>query len=806
MRRALRHAGLALLLGLLAVAAAPYLALRASLPRIDGAADVPVLAAPATIERDALGVPTIRAASRHDLAYATGVAHAQDRFFQMDLARRAAAGELAALLGPGLIEVDKRLRRHGFSQVAAEVVQRADEDDKAILEAYAAGVNAVLDGALAARARPWEYLLLNLRPRAWRPEDSVLVGLSMYLDLHDSSGEAELAHALLREVLPAELYAWLHPLGTEWDAPLEGGVFRPAPIPGPEVLDLRRGEARALALRAPPMPATDLEGPAMAGSNAWAVAGSHTADGGALLANDMHLSLRVPHVWYRARLVTADGETVERDLVGVTLPGLPMLIVGSNGHVAWGFTNSYGDWADLVRVETDPRDAGRYLTAEGSEAFGVRREVIEVRGGAPVTHEVRTTRWGPVVHEPPAGPVFALAWTAHHPAAINTRLIDFESVRTVDELLAVAPHVGAPVQSVVAADAGGRIGWTLMGRVPLRSAYDATVPQSWRTAGTGWLGWREPQAYPRLLDPASGRLWSANGRMTEAAKWMEFLGDGGYDLGARGAQIRDALLALTSATAEDMKALQLDDRALFLARWRDVLLELPVERAAADEAVRGRRALARKLVESWSGRAAVEDPGYTIVREFRRQVLRKIYGSLTAAARVRYPQAVFTPSRQFEGPLWQLVMHRPPHLLDPRHANWDEALLAALDAAIDELAARHPDGLEASVWGAHNTLRMRHPLSESLGLAGRWLDMPPVPLPGDRHMPRVQGPTFGASQRLVVSPGREAQGMFQMPGGQSGHPLSPFYRAGHDAWVRGEPLPLLPGEARHTLRLQPTAP
>lgn len=793
--RLLRNIGIGIVVLLLIAAASIYLLLRGSLPQLDG--DVPLqnLAAPIAIERDAAGVPTIRARSRRDLAFATGFAHVQDRFFQMDLMRRVAAGELAELLGPAALETDQHLRIHGFRQVAQQVITEASADDREILSAYAAGVNAALKNA---RTRPWEYLLLRTQPREWLMEDSILAAFSMYLSLNDSSGSEELARSQLHEVLPAAMFAFLHPLGTEWDAPIMGGTWRAPPIPGPEVLDLRQGVAKSAALLNPPS-RLETEEHAISGSNGWAIAGTHTAAGAALLANDMHLGLRLPTVWYRARLIVDGGSDQPRDLIGVTLPGLPVVVVGSNGRVAWGYTNSYGDWTDLVIVEVDSDDPNRYRVADTSEPFTTRTETIKVRNGAPLALEVKSTRWGPIVNHDAQGRPLALAWTAHEPRATNLRMLDFETIGNLPDLLLAANRAGAPVQNFMAADSQGHIGWSLMGQVPVRSSYDSTQPSSWRAAGTGWIGWRSPQEYPRVLDPAAGRLWTANARTIDAQTWLDFLGDGGYDLGARAAQIRDDLLSLQSPTALDQTKIQIDDRALFLTRWHDLLSDLLDAAALKDHPA---RLQAKQLVEKWSARAAADDVGYAIVRAFRLQVRKDVFDVLTAAARLKYPQTKFEPSSQFEGPLWQLVMQRPAHLLDPRYARWEDSLLASLDTALDALAQECGELVQCS-WGRQNTLSMRHPLSPALPFAARWLDMPAEPMSGDSAMPRVQGPSFGASQRMVVSPGREAEGYFQMPGGQVDHPLSPFYGAGHEAWVRGEPLPLLPGKTRHTLRLMP---
>jgi penicillin G amidase len=798
--RALRYVVIAVLLAPIGAGFAGFFALRASLPQLQGEVVTEGVGAEASIERDEQGTPTVRARTRRDLAFATGFAHAQDRYFQMDLMRRAASGELAELLGPAAAEADKRLRAHGFRRVASQVMEQATERERELLDAYAAGVNFALEHAAA---RPWEYLVLRSQPAPWRAEDSVLVAFSMYLDLNDSTGKEALARAQLREALPPVVFDFMYPLGTEWDAPVTGGTWRAAQIPPADVFNLRTGAARVAALTVP-RSKWPLEERPLVGSNSWAVAGTHAAQGAALLANDMHLGLRLPHVWYRARLIV-ESQSEARDLVGVTLPGLPMLVAGSNGKVAWGYTNSYGDWTDLVIVESDPQDASRYLVPEGSEAFERRTETIKVRGAEPQQLDVQSTRWGPVVRHDAAGQPMALAWTAHHAHATNMRMLDFETATGIEQLLDAANHAGGPVQNVVAADAAGRIGWSLMGQVPVRVGYDSTLPASWRAAGTGWAGWRAPEEYPRIIDPPAGRLWTANARVLDAETWLGFLGDGGYDLGARAAQIRDGLLALPSASAGDMLAIQLDDRALFLARWRDLLLDLIDAQALNDNPA---RADARRLISNWSGHAAAGDVGYRLVRTIRLQVRKDVFESLTAMARARFPDAHFVPGAQFEGPLWQLVTQRPQHLLDPRYDTWRAALLASVDAVLgqlDEECGNGHEALESCTWGAQNMLSMRHPLSPALPFASRWLDMPAHPMPGDSAMPRVQGRTFGASQRLVVSPGRESEGYLQMPGGPVDHPLSPFYGAGHEAWVHGEPTPLLPGKTQHILRLRPAA-
>jgi penicillin amidase len=314
-----------------------------------------------------------------------------------------------------------------------------------------------------------------------------------------------------------------------------------------------------------------------------------------------------------------------------------------------------------------------------------------------------------------------------------------------------------------------------------------------------WLGFLRADEYPRLADPADGLLWTANARTADGA-WLDQIGNGGYYLGVRATMIRERLGALERPGERDMLAIQLDDRAVFLERWRDLLLRTLTP---ATTTAHPQRAEFRRLVEtSWTGRASIDSVGYRLVRGFRAELLNQTYRALTAPCRAADEEFSFGSITQAEGALWRLVTERPPHLLDPRFAGWDEQLLAAVDAVILTLTA---DGRELAgrTWGERNRAAIRHPLSLAVPLLSRWLDMPADQLPGDGFTPRAQGPGYGASERMAVSPGREQDGYFHMPGGQSGHPLSPYYRAGHQAWVNGEPTPFLPGPAAHTLTLRP---
>jgi len=769
-------------------------AVRASLPLLDGELKMGGLSAPVTVERDALGVPTIRAASQADAARALGFLHAQDRFFQMDLMRRSAAGELSALFGAVAVDVDKSTRIHRFRHVAGQVLARATPEEREVFTAYVAGVNA---GLAALDEQPWEYLVLRTKPAPWVPEDTVLVVHAMFLDLQGGDGAHESTVGLVHDLMAQPMADFLMPAGTEWDAPIVGAAVATPPIPGPEVFDLRKEPRvelpKAAALEAP-------RERVVLGSNNWAVSGAHTADGRALLADDMHLGIRIPNTWYRASIVRPDGAGGELRMTGVSLPGTPAIVVGSNGRVAWGFTNSYGDWSDLILLDVDPKDPEVYRTPAGPRRFETVDEVIAVKGGEPVHLEVRETIWGPVLDKDHKGRLRALAWTAHRPEAVNMAMADLETARTLEEAMTVANRSGAPAQNFVVADESGRIGWTIFGRIPRRVGFDGRVPTSWADGTHRWDGWLSPEEAPRVIDPPSGRVWTANARAVDG-DLLAKLGDGGYAFGARARQIRDRLLALEKATPRDLLAVQLDDEALFLEHWRKLLLQvLTPEAVAADP----RRGELRRLVETtWTGHASTDSVAYRQVRFWRGYVLEQVLTPITA--RLEKADERFHPvQQQSEGTVWALITARPAHLLDPKFRTWEEELLAAVDAMLDYYKkAGLEGGLEKRTWGERNTTRIRHPLSGAIPFIGRWIDAPPRSLPGDQDMPRVQGTGFGASERLVVSPGHEAEGFFHMPVGQSGHPMSPYYLAGHKAWEEGTPTPFLPGPAEHSLKLVP---
>ncbi|HEY5973081.1 MAG TPA: penicillin acylase family protein [Pseudoxanthomonas sp.] len=797
-----RTALLVLALVVLAFATCWWL-LRGSLPSLEGDLALPGLSAPVSIQRDALGVVTIDAANDTDMARALGYVHAQERYFEMDLMRRTSAGELAELFGPIAVDLDKKHRVHRMRTRATANLDAFTGNKQLQLQAYTDGVNAGLD---ALKVRPWPYLMLRQQPRRWELVDSALTGYAMYFDLQDSQNARELALWRIKPHMPTALFALLTRDGTEWDAPLFGGARGNAMLPDEEAVDLRKLPRPAKTDLAP------LSDKGTPGSNNWAVSEALTADGRAIIADDMHLGLRAPNIWFRARLRYPDARAPEGkvDISGFTLPGLPAVVVGSNGHVAWGFTNSYGDWADWAVI---PRchdesgaaiEAGRATCDDGKE-FG---EPIKVAGQQPVDFTVRETFWGPVVIESKRVNALALRWVPQLPGSLRVSFAELAIAKDLPATFAIADQAGIPAQNFVVADASGRIGWRIIGGFPERDpACDSiepdrgvirTRPPSAALPVTdGCSPWQtDSAASPRLVDPALHRIWTANNR-TQDGENLKLAGDGGYALGARAKQIRDDLFAREKFTEKDLLAIQLDDRALFLERWWKLLQSQG--KKDDDSAL----AALAKAGKKWEGRASTDSVGYRIVRAWRLAVHTRIADGLTAPAQAALGDDFVMPDLpQLEGVVWPLLNERPPHLLSRRFPTWEALLEDAAREVRDDLGERGP--LEQRTWGERNTAKICHPLASALSARLKSiLCMPADPLPGDSAMPRVQGPAFGASERMVVSPGHEADGIIHMPGGQSGNPLSPFWGAGHDDWVHGRPTPFLPGKAKYTLTLTP---
>jgi penicillin amidase len=792
-----------------------------SVPELDGQAHVPGLRGPVMISRDALGTAVVQGANRLDVARGLGFVHAQERFFEMDLARRSAAGELSELFGSVALEHDKKRRMHRMRAMLTARFAQMDEHDHALLLAYADGVNA---GLSQLDAKPWQYMMLRAEPRAWSPVDSLLVIGEMYWMLQGNGLDDSLERAQWNGpdcTAPYWLARWMTPVGGAWDGALDGTILQRTPMPGPEVFDLREKapirpgkpvqEIVASADRSAGLfddRRDDAHQPAI-GSNNWAVDGAHSITGDALLANDMHLSLGVPSIWFRAQFEIGAGAI---RAAGVTLPGVPALVVGSNGHVAWGFTNSYGAWFEWVKP--------------GGTTTRID-ETIHVKGAPDVVLPVTVFDGMPVIEEHGR---YALNWVADQGGAYNLKLDDLLTATEVDTALRVAASAGIPEQNFLVADRHGRIAWTIAGprfvEATGRQSFDshdlaqddeASIrPARQRAIRAG--GGAASGSAPLIADPAGGVLWTANARAyrpTDFEVGADYpaavpapppplstghielgvaIGDGGYDLGARARQIHQRLLATPKFDEKSLGAIHFDDEALFLKPWAARLAAVPASRPEV-----------LALLKAWNGRADADQTAYRLIRETRSRTLDALWQawSTPLIEAGQCPKRAYDWHSRFEYPAEDALDRKPAHLLPRGFATWDAFLLAQVDATVDDMTRHGARPLSEATWGERNASRIAHPLARALPLLSRWLDMPSLPQSGDANMPHVAAPSFGQSERLVVAPGHEERATLSMPGGQSGHPMSPYYGAGHADWVAGRATPLLAGPAQHVLTLTP---
>ncbi len=765
-----------------AIALGAYLILYLSQPKYEGELEYIGLSSSITIERDSLGTASIAAANRNDLAFALGWIHAQERFFQMDMLRRNSAGELSEIIGAVTLEKDKQVRQHRFRARAQQVINRLNNKERSILQSYARGVN---EGYQALTIPPFEYWLLNAQPEPWQEEDSILVVYSMYLQLQPSTIEREKVLQLGYQSLPNDLYRFLVPDGTRFDAAIDFSQLELPPIP--DQIDLPNLNQP---IEKEPDPVDIEHAP---GSNNFAVARGRSAEAKAIVASDMHLGHGIPNIWFKANLeYKQHSETVE--LAGVTLPGTPLLIAGTNENIAWSFTNSYGDYFDSIPLKRHPENANLYQWDGEWHEFTHYKETLTIKGDDKQSLLIKETLFGPVLLEE-KDKVWSHFWVAHSPKAMNLGLLQLETASSIEQALEIANKTAIPAQNFVAADRKGRIGWTLIGALPKRQ--NSNNPLTTIAHQQGKIIWQSPEDYPRVINPESDVLWTANGRVMGNEEFQK-LGNGGYALGVRGKLIRDKLLKLNNATEQDLLAIQLDTDAELYLRWQKHLLSLLDDSQLTNE---NRKEL-KQLVQEWNGKANTDQAGFTLLRAYRFKLREILLDPLVKAMDpdAKYSFAYY--SKQYEYPLWQIVTHQPQGFLPKDYENYSSLFSAAVDAVIAQYTADNQP-LADQVWGKYNTVNIQHPISRALPILSWLLDRPKMPLPGEAHSPRVQGKTFGASQRMVISPGDKDQAIFHMPGGQSGHPLSPFYELGFNDWASGNPTPLWAQEPQYQLTLKP---
>ncbi|MCH2161124.1 MAG: penicillin acylase family protein [Phycisphaerales bacterium] len=731
------------------------------------------------VQVDDHGIPVITAKTYLDALAGQGWMQGQERFFQMDLMRRQAAGELSGIAGVFTVERDSGMAVLRRRELAARILAELPDNEVAMIKAYSRGVNA---GFHALPATPIEYQTLGLEPVDWKPADTILVMLTMFDMLERQDGGEDELQAL-RSMVPRAYADWLQMQVSPYDALLiapDVPETVPAP-PTPDIVDARK------AVAALPGLLQDLEPGIILGSNNFAVAGSRTLDGRAILASDPHLAISAPAIWYRLQL-----DWPGHSMVGLSLPGVPGIVMGTNGHVAWGMTNTTGDFRDKVVIEVDPDDPSRYRVPGGWEAFDEKPVQIEVRGGEPVDVMSRWTRWGPVLETDAKGRPIAVLSVPNQPGGVNFSLHAMADARTVDDAIEVARHWNGPSQNVLVADADGRIGWILSGWIPNRRGHDGRVPISMADGDSGWDGPLPEPHRPMLVDPDNGVLYTANNR-TVPLPMAARIGHG-FANPARAYRIRQRLEQLENITEADLLDMQLDEHAQSAVPFR----ALYVEGLENLEQSPNRDRMLRILKE-WGGRSSVENVALPAIVAFRSALLSMTRNQLLRPFGRSPRERLLAGNAIRENAILAGFRLRPANLLPDGESGWSKLLARAAAKTLEEGGA----ATELEPWGEVNRSNFQHPLAMASPMMGTGFDLPSTPQSGYRGAVRVAHPRFGASARLVVSPNHLEDGILQTPGGQSGDPYSQHYTDLHQAWLDGTAMPLLPGKQARAITLVP---
>jgi penicillin G amidase len=783
-----------------------YRAVRAALPQVDGTVAVAGLSQPVTVTRDSLGVPTITAATLDDLFFAQGYVIAQERLWQMDMTRRFASGDLAAVLGPDFVAVDKEQRILGLHQAAERAVAEMDPAQRAQFQAYANGVNAYI--AEHTKSLPMEFRFLVYAPHVWTVEDSLLVGLSMSQFLnHGYYREAllkEKAMAKLGPELAAELFvnsSWRdHPPGAEGksladEPPLnlpEGEDFAvPSGKPSPKKAPQRPGRQSLALPYANPASSLSPEVRYHDGSNNWVISGAHTASGKPLLSNDMHLELRLPNNWYEAHLVSGDF-----DVAGVTLPGMPYVIVGHNRRVAWGFTNLGPAVEDVVIEKFN--DNGEYLTPQGWMQPEQRQEIIRVKGKPEVKLDVVVTRHGPIITSLVPGETrqLALQWIIYKQGTSRIPFFQVDSAKNWDEFRAAFSLFGAPGQNVVYADVDGHIGYQATGFVPIRASGDGSLPVPGDTDAYEWTGYIPYDEMPRVFDPPSGILATANGRVAPDGypHFISFEWDSPY----RTERIYKLLSKPKKYTPADMLEIQMDVVSELDRFCAERFVYAIDHTPKASERARA----AADIMRGWDGTMAVDSAAPTIAFYSRAQL-----NDLLLHPKLGDDWKLY--SRWFMLPVWLegVLSRQSPEWMPSGYADYNELLTAAVEAAVND--PKTPHSLTYWTWGRVHRIDIKHPFWSNFPILKRAASPGPHPWSGDSLTVKQSGQRFGPSERFTADLSDLDNSTLNIVNGQSGNLFDDHYDDQWDAYYNGRTfkLPFSPEAVaktvQHQMKLQP---
>jgi penicillin amidase len=777
--------------------------LRKPLAKTQGTLQVPGLQAPVEIIRDKWGVPHIYAANSHDLMFAQGFVHAQDRLWQMDFQRRLVAGRLSEVMGAVTVPVDRWMRILGMRKIAEKEVSMIDSDVRANQEAYASGVNACIDGGHL----PVEFSLLRYKPERWTVADSLswVKMMSWSLSVNWET-----------EILRAQLIARL---GPEKAAELEPDYFERWPTIVPPGVDYSAIGGAAL-LRAEA--ARPFTGPATGdglGSNNWVLAGSHTTTGAPLLANDMHLLISMPAIWYENHLAGGD-----LNVTGVTFPGIPGVVAGHNEHVAWGFTNGFPDVQDLYIEHLRRTDDGRVQYEHKGEWLDARlsREEIRVKGGETVVEEVVITQHGPIINQ--LAPDFtgeqplAMRWTSLEPDTMILALDGMNRARNCLEFREALRHWAAPVQNIVYADTAGNIGYSFPGKVPIRAKGDGRVPVPGWTGDYEWTGYIPFEELPHMYNPPQGYVVTANNRVTDD-NYPYFISRD-YAIADRAQRITELIKARDKIDPAYIKHMQFDQTSPTAQVVAGYLGQLRVEDSELAPVV--------EIMKNWNGELAPDSPAAAIYEVFVRRMIHLMLsgklGDLTSRYAGKGPIPILAEVSLFghRALEWlQKTLAEPTsHWFDLGHAeNRNDVMRLALRETVDFLSAKFGPKVDDWAWGKMHTLTYSHTLGRVKPL-DRFFNRGPYPMGGDQTTIWATGSSYhdlscesviGPPFRFIADLSNLHNSLSLLAPGQSGQPGSKHYDDHAKSWFTGEYHTMLfaraeiEREAEGTLHLTPAS-
>jgi penicillin amidase len=780
-----------------------YWRARACLPQLDGTVQVAPditapaagLSAPVEVLRDARGVPHLRASSLEDLFFAQGYVTAQDRLWQMDLSRRLAEGELSEVFGERTQRMDIENRTLGFRQVSERALAELSPEARAPLTAYANGVNAFIAGHQG--RLPIEFLLLQYQPRPWREADSLGVALNMAKTLSTTWG-VDLMRERIRATLGPELSADLFPDHSPLDEPvaeLPAGN-KPPPqwkdvYPPPTCLDPNAlNEPIASQNQLPPHPllsqgagfaevdptlaallAKGDENTTALGSNNWVVSGAHTKSGKPLLANDPHLGHSVPSVWYMIHL---KGPGL--DASGVSLPGMPAVIVGHNERIAWGMTNTGPDVQDLYAETFNPAAPNKYLHHGAWVDAEVRDEIIKVRGKPDYRLTVKVTRHGPIVLEN-CGRQLALRWTALEPHALSSLFNGASKMgmaQNWEQFTTALRDYTGPMQNFVYADVDGNIGYYAAAWVPIRKQGTGAVPAPGSTDDYDWTGYIPFEALPHSYNPSSGIIATANGRVVPDG--YPYFITSEWDPPYRTARISQLLRAGKALSVGDMLRIQTDILSLQDKWLAGQLLNAAAHVQPSDADAQ----YALGVLRGWDGEARM-DSAATLVCEatraaLRERILKPKLGDSLAGYRWGMSSTFFE----------NVLTNHWARWLPPGDASFDDTLMKSLDDAVKRIPKLvGSQNHEAWKWGDTIRLTFYHPLGQGIPFLGRLLNVGPFPQAGTSTTVKATTANHGPSMRMIVDLADLERSVQNLTLGESGQVFSLDYKDQFEAWYTG---------------------